>query len=721
MRTPDAGTVPAPAREVAQQLLLAAGYLLAAVAGRATVVDGSALSLVWPAAGVAAVWVTCRDGLWLLVALAGLAAATFGVNVATGAPPALGLVFIVTNLVQALVLRGLLRRWVPEVACFGGDRPLSEVAQLVRVVIAAVLACAAGAALGQLGTALAVEGETGLLPAAAWWSRNSLGTVVVLCVLVLALQAWRSAGTTGAFLRGLVEDPSRPDGAAGALEGLALAVASGAVWVAVFLGPGADAYSFLLLAPVVWAGLRFAPLVVALHGFLTGAAAICFTIAGRGPFVDTADVRSEVVVVQAFVGIAVVTGLALAFARAERDHALRRLHASEREATAHAALLGSVLEQMRDGVVVVDEHHRVVLRNEAAGRILGRRGERPDVVEPAAAYHLVETDGTPVGDEDLPYRRALAGQVAGPRDLRVVAPGVPSGTIVEIGAHPVPPLPGAPRQAMVHVRDVTVERQRHAALASFARVVAHDLLNPLTVVQGWADVVRSGLDAPEPDLARLRGRADRILEAAERMRELVDAVLALALARDRDLRPRMVDLSGLMVEVARLQADSGQPAEITVQPGVRVWGDRALLRQLLENLLTNAVKYAVPGRVPRVALTAEPEPGSEWLEVRVSDEGIGIPTEDRERVFEPFHRVGGATGVDGHGIGLATCAQIVERHHGTIRAEETPGGGTTIVLRLPGGPVEPGSGGTGADTRTPSVGADILPPDRRSGAGSASA
>ncbi len=107
------------------------------------------------------------------------------------------------------------------------------------------------------------------------------------------------------------------------------------------------------------------------------------------------------------------------------------------------------------------------------------------------------------------------------------------------------------------------------------------------------------------------------------------------------------------------------------------------MRQLLDNLIANAVKYVAPGSVPRVSVTGR-EVGDR-VEVTVADEGIGIPAAERDQIFEAYHRAHDVEQYDGHGIGLAVCKKIVERHGGRISARPPLGeGGTRIVFTLPG-------------------------------------
>ena len=120
-----------------------------------------------------------------------------------------------------------------------------------------------------------------------------------------------------------------------------------------------------------------------------------------------------------------------------------------------------------------------------------------------------------------------------------------------------------------------------------------------------------------------------------------------------------------------------------MRPWDRVLADPVLVRQLMTNVLGNAVKYVAPGTSPHVQITSRETGG--MLEVRVSDNGIGIPADARGRVFDSFFRAAGE-GYAGTGLGLAICARAVERHGGRISVRPGPHGvGTTLIFTLPAG------------------------------------
>lgn len=657
--------------------------MLAGFLGRATIIDGAALSLIWPAAGVATLWIgTGNRSTWVNDFLA-LALATFAVNALTGSPPAASLVFVVTNVIQVVAFLVLLRRWLPDLWGFGGTAPLLRLADLGRLTLAALLGSLLGASVGALGRTLVV-GQTDLSSFIVWWGRNGVAVIVIVTLGILIgqpLSGTGSARTRIARIRAAL----RPRSWVHLLEGAALVGGSAGLFVLMFLDETGHPLAFLVLVMSVWAGIRFGPLTVTLHGIAMGATGVGFTLAGIGPFAVIEDPYYRALVAQTFVAMAVLTGLALAFSRAERDQANRDLLRERRAADDRARMLDAVLESMTEGILVVEEGGRILVRNRAARAFAELIGEPTDQIQPAENYGLQHSNGLPVTDEELPAVRALAGETVPPEDLHLRTEAAPEGRVLEVAARPLDSEdPDAPRRAMVNTRDVTVDREHRDTLASFAGVVAHDLSNPLSRIDGWAEALADEFE--HGDVPPVVGQAmlTRIQAASEHMREFIADLMSYTIARDQSLHLGPVDLTAEARSLAELRTDapSARSApQVDVQEGLALWADRGLVRQLLDNLIGNAVKYVAPGVAPRISVTGRPL--AEWLEIRVRDNGIGIPEYQREEIFESFHQAHG-DGFGGTGLGLTICRRIVERHGGSIRVEAAPEGtGSTFVLVLP--------------------------------------
>lgn len=684
-------------RRALRVLLGTPAFLLAGYLGRATVIDTHGLSLIWPAIGVAALWLGTGDRRTWPTDIAALAAATTIVNLTTGVSPAVAVVFMVTNLVQLGVFVAIVRRQAPDLWGFGGTGQLNRISDLGTLVTAAVISGAAGLLVGMPGV-LAAAGVPHPAMVAVWFGRNAVAIVVIPTLLMLLLQPLVTSGSTRAAAR-LVRDALTPESSKRLAEICGLITLTAALSLTVFSDTASRPLAFLLLSTSVWAGLRFASVAVTVHGMVMGSLGIVFTISGAGPFAAISSLPYRALVAQGFVVIAVLTGLALAFSRAERDAAHRELLASQRSAADRARLLDAVLESMNEAITVIDDSGTILVRNNAARELAALTGAASDQLQPAAAYQLFHANGLPLSDDELPGRRALAGESVEPVDLHLRLPDGIGGRVLESTARPLTSdEPGAPRRALVNTRDVTVERQHRDALASFAGVVAHDLQNPLSIVNGWSEALAAEFAQGPVSPAIGSMMVSRIQDSATHMREFIADLMSYTIARDQSLRQAPVDLTAMVRSLADLRTGGPTDPVIAVSDGLQAWADTGLVRQLLDNLIGNAVKYCSPGVRPVIEVTGEPV--GEWLEVRVADNGIGIPENQREAVFETFHQVHGNQ-YGGTGLGLAICRRIVDRHGGTIHvAPGLRGTGCTLVFRLPRlaptragapGPVQPAS------------------------------
>ena len=216
-------------------------------------------------------------------------------------------------------------------------------------------------------------------------------------------------------------------------------------------------------------------------------------------------------------------------------------------------------------------------------------------------------------------------------------------------------------------------------LEAFSYSVSHDLRAPARAVAGFADAIAD--DAPAGLDGTTRGHLDRIRRAGLRMGEMIDALLELSRLSRAQVQGRPVDLSAMAREaVADLRVDDG--ARVTVAPAMHVGGDPGLLRVLLDNLISNAVKFSAQRAEPRIEVGCVGDPDGETAYF-VRDNGVGFDPAFAERLFHPFQRVHGDEDFEGSGIGLATVERIVRRHGGRVWAEGEVDGGATVFFTLP--------------------------------------
>lgn len=220
------------------------------------------------------------------------------------------------------------------------------------------------------------------------------------------------------------------------------------------------------------------------------------------------------------------------------------------------------------------------------------------------------------------------------------------------------------------------------SLEQFVRIAAHDLREPLNTVQQFSNL----LYEDHGDTLPADGQAflDLVRKGAARMRRLLDDMLHYTRLQQQVVgEPEPVVLDEVLAEVREALAaqlrNSGGSLHTDALPVVN--GHRALLSLLLQNLVSNALKFVPPGRAPQVRVYARRTP--RHLEIVVADNGIGIEPDDARKLFMPFTRLNLRRRYEGTGLGLALCRQAAQAHGGDIVVHSRPGEGSDFVLRLP--------------------------------------
>ena len=343
----------------------------------------------------------------------------------------------------------------------------------------------------------------------------------------------------------------------------------------------------------------------------------------------------------------------------------------------------AILRSMVEGVAVIDAEERLVFYNRAFSEILN--------VDPASAEGrpLIEV----IRNSDLLslIRRALRGDEGLQTDITM---GITQTQSFSITAAPVKALDVSasgrapnekPSGAVVVLHDVTELRRLERVRQDFVANVSHEFKTPLTAIQGFAETLLAGaLDDPENN----RRFLEIIRNHAMRLARLTNDLLKLARieAGKMELEFSSVGLLELIeacTETTLLKANRKEiTLEITVPPQLpAVRGDAALLRDVLQNLLDNAIQYTPPRGHISVAASAT----TREAVITVADTGIGIPLADSERIFERFYRVDAARSREagGTGLGLSIAKHIVEAHGGKLWVESTVGQGSKFSFSLP--------------------------------------
>lgn len=240
---------------------------------------------------------------------------------------------------------------------------------------------------------------------------------------------------------------------------------------------------------------------------------------------------------------------------------------------------------------------------------------------------------------------------------------------------------------LVLIEDRTEAKRVDAVRRDFVANVSHELKTPVGAVSLLAEALLGAADDPEA----VRRFAGRMSLEAERLARLVQDVIDLSRLQGHDPlgAPVLVSLDDLVLETvdrSRLQAEAKQ---ITVAHGsdarLHVRGDPAQLCMALANLVDNAVRHSPAGTRVTVAARCISSEGTDIAEISVTDEGPGIPEEERERIFERFYRIDAARSRDtgGTGLGLAIAKHVAVGHGGEVTLWSAEGAGSTFTLRLP--------------------------------------
>lgn len=372
---------------------------------------------------------------------------------------------------------------------------------------------------------------------------------------------------------------------------------------------------------------------------------------------------------------------------AKRDEVFQRSQSS---------LLRSIMESSGDGILIVDAEGQCLEWNLACERILGSKPHTVPHDKWPETFGLYLPDKVTLFDaEDLPLMRTLRGESSDEVEVWVRNKVRPGGVWISVSARPLMRDRGG---AVVSFRDVTFAKDAAGVLAmrseevarsnreleQFAYVASHDLQEPLRMVSSYVQLLAR----------RYRGKldtdADQFIEyatdGAKRMSQLIDDLLGYSrIGRGGSLNVA-VDCEAVLERViCNLEMKiKSSAAQISHDPLPCIQANEQQLVQLFQNLIDNALKFR-SAEIPRIHISAQRR-DDKWL-FSVSDNGIGIASEYRDRVFVIFQRLHNREAYPGTGIGLAVCKKIVEQHFGLIWLEPSTDPstdhGTTVRFSWP--------------------------------------
>lgn len=360
--------------------------------------------------------------------------------------------------------------------------------------------------------------------------------------------------------------------------------------------------------------------------------------------------------------------------------------------------LTTLLASLSDGVIATDLDGAVRFMNPVAQSLTGWTLAEAHGRPIEDVYPLLTPEGHPIADCQL--RRALASRQAVPRERFLFVNRAGRHFFVEDGAAAIRNLRGEVVGAATIFLDVTerltAEHERERLLAEFARsnqdlarfsyAVSHDLQAPVRTIRSLTEVIArrrpERWDEEEQKLLML------VRQAAGSMQRLIESLLKYAQAGQGQIRRESVPLAAVIdaVEITLGTLIEETKAQIRRGSLPILQADRTQLEQLIQNLVSNAIQYRLPNSAPVIEISGARIEGG-W-ELRVADNGQGIPPEAQEQIFEPLKRLHGHE-IPGSGLGLALCRTIVQRHEGNIRAEsEGVGRGSIFYAVLLDGDTE---------------------------------
>jgi two-component system, OmpR family, sensor histidine kinase SenX3 len=326
------------------------------------------------------------------------------------------------------------------------------------------------------------------------------------------------------------------------------------------------------------------------------------------------------------------------------------------------AAVGQVLSILRSSAVVLDENDAVVKASPAAYALGLVSGDRLKVGTLLRLARQVRRDGE-IREAELDIPRGRLGD----QRLRV------SSRVAPLGA----------RLVLVLVEDRTEARKIEAVRRDFVANVSHELKTPVGALALLAEAIQSASEDPEA----VRRFADRMATESSRITKIVQELIDLSRlqAPDPDRAAAAVQVDDVVQAAAERTKAIAVVKDIEIaiggEHGLKVLGDEAQLVTALGNLVENAVNYS-PEQT-RVAIGVGRS--ADLVEISVTDQGIGIPERDRDRIFERFYRVDPARSREtgGTGLGLSIVKHVVQNHGGEIRVWSVEGSGSTFTIRLP--------------------------------------
>jgi PAS domain S-box-containing protein len=345
--------------------------------------------------------------------------------------------------------------------------------------------------------------------------------------------------------------------------------------------------------------------------------------------------------------------------------------------------LSAIIDNSAEGVMILDAAGRIQVFNRTLAHMTGWNAQEALERDAAKVLALHDRQGQPLSLPEPPALRSSAAEARSYVEGDIVRRGH-SRLTVGVTVTPLYDEESHLARSILNVVDITRFRQAEELKSTFVSAVSHELKTPVALIKGYAETLRR--EDADWDRDTVQESLGVIAEEADHLTHLIDSLLEASRIQAGGLKLEPTDvhlprLAEKVVDGFRTQTQI-HTFEIDFPPDFPlVWGDPERLREVLSNLVSNAVKYSpnggtiwIGGRVDRAGVT-----------VYVADQGIGIPAEEQVRIFDRFHRVesGSNRRTEGTGLGLYLVKAIVEAHGGRVWVESAPGRGSIFMFTLP--------------------------------------
>ena len=374
--------------------------------------------------------------------------------------------------------------------------------------------------------------------------------------------------------------------------------------------------------------------------------------------------------------------------RVERDTLMRGIERTRGD-------LSMILDNIRAKVWIKDSHNKILRLNNAAAEAMGLTVE---AATGGDTYELFPEMAKKYHEDDLEVISS------GKPRKHIVERFTPKGgdlAWVETDKIPFVHQESGEANLLVIAMDITRQKEQEQrvfdlndelsaknerllatndSLKQFAHVASHDLQEPLRKLMQFTEYLVD--DCGDEMSEDGRYFVDVISSSAERMRQLVQDILALSTASGKEMNVKPIDLGELLRELwSEFDVTAAEAnAKFVVGDMPEVTGDATLVQQLFRNLMSNGLKYRNKGVAPKIEISSKK--WNEGVEITVRDNGIGMAPEDAARIFEPFARLHNRKEFDGTGIGLAICRTVCERHGWNISVSSAVGDGAAFSIRI---------------------------------------